>query len=129
MKEYLLKQLKATCVLFSIACKINLGLAKNNGNPGRRGGSLALEIRLGGVTVIQEIWVGVGVKKPCHLSGGGGWIFSGITQCKYIFWLFKDRLIIHDRAPLSNCEISLKKKKRFQGFIPFTGSPPIFFSG
>ena len=22
-----------------------------------------------------------GVKKPCHPSGGGGWIFSGITQC------------------------------------------------
>ena len=38
MKEYLLKQLKATCVLFSIACKINLGLVKNNGNPGGRGG-------------------------------------------------------------------------------------------
>ena len=40
MKEYLLKQLKATCVFFSIARKINLhvGLLKNNGNPGRRGG-------------------------------------------------------------------------------------------
>ena len=38
MKEYLLKQPKATCVLFSIACKINLGLVKNNGNPGGRGG-------------------------------------------------------------------------------------------
>ena len=37
MKEYLLKQPKATCVLFSIACKINLGLVKNNGNPGERG--------------------------------------------------------------------------------------------
>ena len=37
MKEYLLKQPKATCVLFSIACKINLGLIKNNGNPGGRG--------------------------------------------------------------------------------------------
>ena len=37
MKEYLLKQLKATCILFSIACKINLGLVKNNGNPGGRG--------------------------------------------------------------------------------------------
>ena len=37
MKECLLKQLKATCVLFSIACKINLGLIKNNGNPGGRG--------------------------------------------------------------------------------------------
>ena len=38
MKEYLLKQPKATCVLFSIACKINLGLVKDNGNPGGRGG-------------------------------------------------------------------------------------------
>ena len=37
MKEYLLKQPKATCVLFSIACKINLGLVKNNGNPGGTG--------------------------------------------------------------------------------------------
>ena len=47
MKEYLLKQSKATCVLFSSACKINLGIVKNNGNPGGRGGSLALEIRVG----------------------------------------------------------------------------------
>ena len=38
MKAYLLKQLKATCVLFSIACKINLELLKNNGNLGGRGG-------------------------------------------------------------------------------------------
>ena len=38
MKEYLLRQPKATCVLFSIACKINLGLVKNNRNPGGRGG-------------------------------------------------------------------------------------------
>ena len=37
MKEYLLKQPKATCVLFFIACKISLGLVKNNGNPGGRG--------------------------------------------------------------------------------------------
>ena len=44
------------------------------------GGSLALEIRLGGgVTVIQEIRVGGGVKKPCHPLGGV-WIFSGITH-------------------------------------------------
>ena len=40
MREYLLKQPKATCVLFSIARKINLGLVKNNGNPGGTGGSL-----------------------------------------------------------------------------------------
>ena len=49
MKEYLLKQPKATCVLFSVACKINLGLVKimeipagggvfGLGNPGGRGG-------------------------------------------------------------------------------------------
>ena len=37
MKEYLLKQQKATCVLLSTACKINLGLVKNNGNPGGGG--------------------------------------------------------------------------------------------
>ena len=53
MKENLLKQPEATCVLFSIARKINLGLVQNNGNPGRRGGSLTLEIQVGGgVTVI-----------------------------------------------------------------------------
>ena len=37
MTEYLLKQPKATCVLLFTACKINLGLVKNNGNPGGRG--------------------------------------------------------------------------------------------
>ena len=37
MKAYLLKQPKATCVLFFIVCKINLGLVKNYGNPGERG--------------------------------------------------------------------------------------------
>ena len=56
MKEYLMKQLKATCVLFSIACKINLGPVKNNGNPGGRGGQKTLP------------------------SVGGVWIFSGITH-------------------------------------------------
>ena len=77
MKEYLLKQLKATCVLFSIACKINLGFVKNNGNPGGRGGSFTLEIQVGGgVTVIQEIRVGGRVKKPCHLSGGCGFFLE-----------------------------------------------------
>ena len=60
MKEYLLKQPKATCVLLFIACKINLGLVKNNGNqdgrgvfglgnPGGRGGDKKnLAIRRGG---------------------------------------------------------------------------------
>ena len=82
MKEHLLKQPKATCVLFSIACKINLGLVKNNGNLGGRGGggSLALEILVrGGVTVIQEIRVGGGGQKTLP-SVRGVWIFSGITQ-------------------------------------------------
>ena len=37
-EEYLLKQPKATCVLFFITCKINLGLTKNNGNTGGMGG-------------------------------------------------------------------------------------------
>ena len=83
MREYLLKQPKATCVLFSIACKINLGLVKNNGNPGGTGGvALALEIRVGGgITVIQEIWVGGGGQKTLPSVGAGVWIFSGITQC------------------------------------------------
>ena len=49
MKEYLLKQLKATCVLFSIACKINLGQVKNYGNPGGRGGQKPLPSIVGGV--------------------------------------------------------------------------------
>ena len=47
MKEYLLKQPKATCVLFSIACKIILGLVKIM-EIQAGGGSLALEIRVGG---------------------------------------------------------------------------------
>ena len=73
MKEYLLKQPKATCVLFFIACKINLGLVKKkkNGNLGGRGG--------GGLWPRKSEWEG-GVKKPCHLSGEGVWIFSGITH-------------------------------------------------
>ena len=60
MKEYLLKQPKATRFVF-IACKINLGLIRNNGNPGGRGG----------LWPWKSGWEG-GVKKPCHLSGGGG---------------------------------------------------------
>ena len=84
MKEYLLKQPKATCVLCFIACKINSGLVKNNGNPGRRGGLWPWKSGWeGGVTVIQEIWVGGGVKKPCHPSEEV-WIFSGITHYNII---------------------------------------------
>ena len=54
------------------------------------GGSLALEIRVGGgVSVIQEIRVGgEGSKKPCHPSGGGGWIFSGITHLNYVNYVW-----------------------------------------
>ena len=67
MKEYLLKQPKATCVLFSIACKINLGLVKNNGNPVRRGG----------LWPWKSGWE-VGGQKTLP-SVGRVWIFSGIT--------------------------------------------------
>ena len=62
MKEYLLKQPKATCVLFSIACKINLGLVKNNGNPGGTGGSL---------WPWRSRWEG-GHSDPGNLGGRGG---------------------------------------------------------
>ena len=68
MKEYLLKQPKATCVLFSIACKINLGLVKNNGNPSGMG-VFGLE-NLGGR----------GGQKTLPSVGEGVWIFSGITH-------------------------------------------------
>ena len=34
-----------------------------------------------GITVIQEIWVGGGGSKNLAIRRGGGWIFSGITQC------------------------------------------------
>ena len=71
MKDFLLKRPKITCVLFSIACRINLRLVKSNGNRGGRG-SLALEIRVGGG--------GGGVKKTLPSVGGVG-IFSGITRC------------------------------------------------
>ena len=85
MREYLLKQPKATCVLFSIACKINLGLVKNNGNPGGTGGRFGLGDpggrgdhsdpgNLGGRG-------GGGQKTLLSVGGGGVWIFSGITQC------------------------------------------------
>ena len=87
MKEYPLKQPKATCVLFSIACKINLGLVKNNGNPGGTGGRFGLGNPGGrGVTVIQEIRVGGGgVKKPCHPSGGDVDFFMSHTQINKCF--------------------------------------------
>ena len=70
MKEYLLKQPKATCVLFSIACKINLGLVKNNGNPGGRGGLWPWKYGWegGSQRSRKSGWEG-GVKKPCHPPG------------------------------------------------------------
>ena len=72
MKEYLLKQPKATCVLFSFACKINLGLVKNNGNPGGEGGGWGV-FGLGNPG-------GRGGQKTLPSVGGGGGIFSGITH-------------------------------------------------
>ena len=78
MKEYLLKQPKATCVLFSIVCKINLGLVKNNGNPGRRGGLWAWKSGWeGGSQCFRKSgWEARGVKKPCHPSGGCGFFLE-----------------------------------------------------
>ena len=67
MKEYFQKQLKATCDLFSIACKINLGHVKNYGNPGRRGG----------LWPWKSGWEG-GSKNLAIRRGGVD--FSGITQ-------------------------------------------------
>ena len=43
------------------------------GNPGGRGGYSDPGNPAG--------WGGGGSKKPCHPSGRGVWIFSGITQC------------------------------------------------
>ena len=81
MKEYLLKQPKATCVLFSIACKINLGLIKNNGNPGRRWGPWPWKSGWEGGGGHSDPGNpggrgGGGVKKPCHLSGGCGFFLE-----------------------------------------------------
>ena len=76
MTEYLLKQLKATCVSFSITRKINLGLVKNNGNPGGRGDLWPWKSGWeGGVTVIQEIRVGGGSKNLAIRRG-----------CEDFFW-------------------------------------------
>ena len=68
--------------LFSIACKINLGLLKNNGNPGGRGGLWPCKSGWEGVTVIQEIQVGGGGGggQKTLPSVGGVWIFSGVTH-------------------------------------------------
>ena len=84
MKEYLLKQPKATCVLFSIACKINLGLVQNNGNPGGTRGCFGPGNPGGRVGHSDPGNLGGrGGQKtlPSVGGGGGGWIFSGITQC------------------------------------------------
>ena len=79
MKAYLLKQPKATRVLFFIACKINLGLVKNYGNPGGRG-----------VFGLGNLAGRGGHSDPGNPGGRGGqktlppvggvWIFPGITQ-------------------------------------------------
>ena len=65
-----MKQPKATCVLFSIACKINLGLVKNNGNPGGRGVFGLANPGGRGVHSDPGNPGGRGVKKPFHPSGG-----------------------------------------------------------
>ena len=83
MKDYLLKQLKATCVLFSIACKINLGLIKNNGNPGRRGVfGLGNPGGRGGHSDPGNPG-GRGVKKPCHPSGGVDFFWNNPLRSTY----------------------------------------------
>ena len=38
--------------------------------------------------MLQEIQVRGGVKKRPHPLGGGGWIFSGITQLFKVFFFF-----------------------------------------
>ena len=80
MTEYLLKQPKATCVLLFTACKINLGLVKNNGNPGGRG-VFGLG-NLGGRGRHSDPGNpgGRGRGQKTLPSVGGVWIFSGITQ-------------------------------------------------
>ena len=85
MKEYLLKQTKATCVLFSIACKINLGLVKHNGNPGGRGGGVFGLGNPGGRGGHSDLGNpgGRGGQKTLP-SVGGVWIFSGITHYNYL---------------------------------------------
>ena len=74
MKEYLLKQPKATCVLFSIDCKINLGLVKNNGNPGGRGVfGLGNPVGRGRHSDPGNPGGRGGQKTLLSLGGGGGW--------------------------------------------------------
>ena len=90
------------CFMFSIACKINLGLIKNSGKPGGRGGvwpwksgwegrgQLIQEIRLGGGG-------GGGGGSKTLPSVGGVLTFSGITQLRN----FED-------AKILNCDRKLK---------------------
>ena len=72
-----MKQPKAKCVLFSIACKINLGLVKNNGNLGGRGvfglGNLGGR---GGHSDPGNPGGRGGVKKLCDLLGGCGFFLE-----------------------------------------------------
>ena len=81
-----MKQPKATCILFGnpggrypasrapsilLQKSIFLGGSKGLCSQGRREGVFGLVNPGGrGVTVIQEIWVGGRVKKPCHPPGG-----------------------------------------------------------
>ena len=74
MKEYLLKQLKATCALSSIACKINFGLVKNNGNPGG----------MGGLWPWKSGWEGGHHSDPGNPGGRGGQkILPSIGGCGF----------------------------------------------
>ena len=89
MKEYLLKQPKATCVLCFIACKINLGLVKNNGNPGGRGVfGLGNPGGWGGHSDPGNPGGRGGQKTLPSVGGGGVWIFSGVTHCRNVADLF-----------------------------------------
>ena len=83
MKEYLLKQPKATSDLFSITCKINLGHVKNYGNLGGRGGLWPWKSGWEGGHSDPGNPGGRGGQKPLP-SVRGVWIFSGITQCTKI---------------------------------------------
>ena len=85
MKEYLLKQPKATCVLFSIAWKINLGLVKNNLMAIRAGGGVFGLGNPGGRGAHSDPGNpgGRGGQKTLP-SIGGVWIFSGITHLPFL---------------------------------------------
>jgi len=59
---------------------LNLGPIINQGNPRGRGVSGLGNPGGGRGLEVQEIREEEGVKKSCHPSGGGVWIFSGIIH-------------------------------------------------